>query len=238
MLRFIATRIALAIPTLLAISFLVFFAAYLSPSDPVDLLSPQRATPEEKARTRHQWGLDRPPLVRYGDYVWRIVSRGDFGRSYMQREPVTDIIKRGFPNTALLASLAMGISLLFGVPLGILSAVYANRWPDRLLMSTALAAVAVPSFVLGPVLVLYLAVHWKLPYVSILGFSLLEKRLEPKYFVLPVLVLAARSTALIARLTRSTMLDTLGQDYIWGRTISAPPARKAYPARRSFSSTP
>ena len=212
MLRFIATRTALAIPTLLAISFLVFFAAYLSPADPVDILLGQRAAPEAKARTRHEWGLDRPPLVRYGDYVWGIVSRGDFGRSYMTREPITEIIKRGFPNTALLASLALGISLFVGVPLGIASAVYANRWPDRFLMSTALAGVAVPSFVLGPVLVLLLAVQMQ--WLPVVGFSLTTGRVAPEYFILPAVVLAARSTALIARLTRSTMLDVLGQDYI------------------------
>lgn len=212
MLRYIATRLALAIPTLLAISFLVFFAAYLSSSDPVDIKLGQRAAPEVKARVRHQMGLDRPPLVQYGDYVWRIVRYGDFGTSYANGDPVTAFIKRSFPNTAILATLALLTSLIIGIPLGIAAAVYANRFLDHIAMTAALTGVAVPSFVLGPVLVLLLAVRTNL--LPVTGFSLAEGVVQPQYFVLPVLVLAARSTALIARLTRSAMLDVLGQDYI------------------------
>lgn len=212
LLRFILLRLALAVPTLLAISFLVFFAAYLSPADPVDILLGQRAAPEAKARTRHEWGLDRPPLVRYGDYVAKIVTKGDFGRSYQTREPITDIIKRGLPNTAALAICALAISLLIGVPLGILAAVNANKWIDRVTMSFAMVGVAVPSFVLGPLLVLWLAVQRGM--LPVIGFSIGEGRIEPKYFILPTLILASRSSALIARLTRSAMLDVLGQDYI------------------------
>lgn len=212
MLRYIATRLALAIPTLLAISFLVFFAAYLSSSDPVDIKLGQRAAPEVKARVRHQMGLDRPPLVQYGDYVWRIVRYGDFGTSYANGDPVTAFIKRSFPSTAILATLALLTSLIIGIPLGIAAAVYANRFLDHIAMTAALTGVAVPSFVLGPVLVLLLAVRTNL--LPVTGFSLAEGVVQPQYFVLPVLVLAARSTALIARLTRSAMLDVLGQDYI------------------------
>lgn len=212
MLRYIATRLALAVPTLLAISFLVFFAAYLSPADPVDIKLGQRAAPEVKARVRHELGLDRPPLVRYGDYVWRIVRYGDLGTSYQTGEPVTAFIQRSFPNTALLATLALATSLLIGIPLGIASAVYANRLLDRVAMTAALAGVAIPSFVLGPVLVLLLSVRTNL--LPVTGFSLADGLTQPQFFILPVLVLAARSTALIARLTRSAMLDVLGQDYV------------------------
>jgi peptide/nickel transport system permease protein len=212
MLRYIATRFALAIPTLLAISFLVFFAAYLSKSDPVDIKLGQRAAPEVKARVRHELGLDRPPLVRYGDYIWHIVRYGDFGTSYATGEPVLAFFKRSFPNTAILATLALLTSLGIGIPLGIAAAVYANTWLDRLAMGTALTGVAVPSFVLGPVLVLLLAVRNNI--LPVTGFSIADGVTQPQYFVLPVIVLAARSTALIARLTRSAMLDVLGQDYI------------------------
>ncbi len=212
MFRFIAYRLALAVPTLLAISFLVFFAAYLSPSDPVDILVGEKGSPEVKARARHEWGLDRPPLERYGKYVWGVVRHGDFGRSYLNREPVTAKIKRGFPNTALLATIALVLSLVIGIPLGILAAVYANRFVDRTAMTLALTGVAVPSFVLAPILVLLLsAPRGTLP---VIGFSLLDGRTGIQYFILPAVVLASRSAALIARLTRSAMLDVLGQDYI------------------------
>ncbi len=212
MLHFLLRRLALAVPTLLAISLLVFFAAYLSPADPVDIILGQHAAPEAKARTRRQWGLDRPPLVRYGDYVWGIVTRGDFGRSFFHNnEPVLDIIRRGFPNTALLATAALLVALAAGVPLGIGAAVRANRAPDRIAMAAALAGVAVPSFVLGPVLVLLLSS--RLGWLPPIGFSP-EGRMGWEYFVLPVAVLSARSAALIARLTRSSMLEVLRQDYI------------------------
>ena len=212
MLRYIATRLALAIPTLLAISFLVFFAAFLSSSDPIDIKLGQRAAPEVKARVRHELGLDRPPLVQYGDYVWHIVRYGDFGTSYTTGERVTKFFKRSFPNTAILATLALLTSLVVGIPLGIAAAVYANRWLDHIAMGAALTGVAVPSFVLGPVLVLLLAVRNN--FLPVTGFSISDGILQPQYFVLPVIVLAARSTSLIARLTRSAMLDVLGQDYI------------------------
>ena len=117
LLRFIAARVALAVPTLLAISFLVFFAAYLSPADPVDIIVGERSAPDVKARTRQQWGLDQPPLLRYGAYITNIVTRVDFGRSYLSQEPIVDIIRRGFPNTALLATLALLLSLAVGIPL-------------------------------------------------------------------------------------------------------------------------
>ena len=213
LLRFIIIRLALAVPTLLAISFLVFFAAYLSPADPVDILLGQRAAPEAKARTRHEWGLDRPPLVRYADYVVRIVTKGDFGRSYQTREPIVEIVKRGLPNTALLAALSLVVSLVVGIPLGIFAAVHANKAFDRVAMGLAMVGVAVPSFVLAPLLVLWLAVP-RGSALKVIGFSIGEGRVDPAYFILPVLVLASRSSALIARLTRSAMLDVLGQDYI------------------------
>lgn len=207
MLRFVATRLALAVPTLLAISFLVFFAGYLSPADPVDIIVGERAAPQVKARARHAWGLDRPPLVRYGEYVWGIVSRGDFGRSYFNNgEPVTRILLRGFPHTALLAVTALLLSLLVGVPLGIFAAVRANKLFDRVAMGTALLGIAVPSFVLGPVLVLVFALQ--LGWLPPAGWG------TPSNLVLPAVVLAARSGALVARLTRSSMLEVLGQDYI------------------------
>ena len=213
MLRFVLGRLALAIPTLLAISALVFFSAYLAPGDPADAILGEKATPVTKARLRHQLGLDAPPLTRYVSYVGGIVAHGDFGVSYQTREPVKQILARGFPNTALLASLALLTSLLIGIPLGILAAVTVNRLPDRIAMVLALLGVALPSFVLGPALVLLLAV--RMGAFPVIGFSVAESgRNTPIFFVLPVVVLAARSTALIARLTRSAMLDVLSQEFV------------------------
>jgi len=210
MLRFLLLSIALAVPTLLLISFLVFFAGYLSPADPVDILVGERAAPEAKARVRREWGLDRPPLERYANYVWGIVSRGDLGRSYRTREPVAETLRRGLPHTATLASAALLLSLLVGVPLGVWAAVRAGGAGDRLAMGAALTGVAIPSFVLAPVLVLIFALH--LRWLPVAGWQVFEGRWE--YLVLPAVVLAARSTALVARLARAAMLEALAQDYV------------------------
>lgn len=231
MIRFLLTRLALAIPTLLVISFLTFMAAVYAPGDPVDTMLGERAAPETKARVRQELGLDRPPLERYGKYITGVVTRGDLGISYVNREPVAQRIGRGFRNTAFLASCALVLSLVVGIPLGIAAAVNANKFFDRIAMGTALAGVAVPSFVLGPVLVLLLAV--KMRWLPVIGFEIpqtmpmaeflgkflftpgtLPLRAQPQFVLLPAVVLAARSTALIARLTRSAMLEVLGQDYI------------------------
>ncbi|MGC4042705.1 MAG: ABC transporter permease [Armatimonas sp.] len=213
MLRYILGRLALAVPTLLAICALVFFSSYLAPGDPAEVILGEKATPESKARLREQMGLNRPPLVRFGSYVGNLVFHGDLGNSYQPgNEPVRQIIARGFPNTALLATLSLITSLVIGIPLGILAAVWANKLPDRLAMALALVGVALPSFVLGPALVLLLSV--RMGWLPVIGFSLTTGLTQPQFFVLPVLVLAARSAALIARLTRSAMLDVLSQDYV------------------------
>lgn len=213
MIRLVLTRLMLAIPTLLAISLLVFFAAYLSPADPVDIKLGQHASPELKQQLRHTLGLDQPPLVRYGKYITGIVTRGDFGTSYYNSEPVVEIIKRGFPNTALLAVLALVLSLGMGIPLGILAAVYANKLIDRTAMSVALVGVAIPSFVLAPILALLICLP-NGPF-PLMGFAVGDPvRMQPLFFFLPAFVLSLRSAAMMARLTRSAMLDVLSQDYI------------------------
>jgi peptide/nickel transport system permease protein len=140
------------------------------------------------------------------------VTKGDFGRSYQTKEPVTDFIARGFPNTAILAVSALGLALLTGIPLGVVAAIKHNSWIDRFAMAFALLGVATPSFVLAPVLTLVLAV--RMGWLPVGGFSLQEGLVDPATFILPTVVLAARSSALIARLTRSAMLDVLSQDFI------------------------
>ena len=213
MIRLVLTRLALAVPTLLAISFLVFFAAYLSPADPVDIKLGQHASPELKQQLRHTLGLDQPPLVRYGKYIVGIVTKGDFGNSYYNNEPVVEIVKRGFPNTGLLAVLALLLSLGMGIPLGILASVYANKVIDRTAMSVALLGVAIPSFVLAPILALFICLP-RGPF-PLMGFAVGDSsRMQPIFFFLPAFVLSLRSAAMMARLTRSAMLDVLSQDYI------------------------
>ncbi|HZO89038.1 MAG TPA: ABC transporter permease [Chthonomonadaceae bacterium] len=207
MLTFILKRLALAIPTLLAISLVVFIAARLAPSDPIELMAGEKASPETVARLRRQYGLDKPLLVQYGNYVWGIVAHGDFGRSFARGgQPVSQMIAQDFPVTAQLAVTAMLFAVLLGLPVGVLAALYHNAWFDRAAMAVVVALVSVPSIVLGPLLVLAFSI--RLGWLPVSGWE------SPIYLILPTVTLGARSAALIARFMRSSLLDVLRQDYL------------------------
>ncbi|MGQ9525574.1 MAG: ABC transporter permease [Armatimonadota bacterium] len=205
MVRFTLHRLALAVPTLLAISAITFFMGLLAPGDPVEIVLGQHADPAARARIRHELGLDRHPLVQYGAFLAGAV-RGNLGVSYVTRRPVTEILLEGFPNTALLAVAAMGIAVVGGVALGVAAAVSQGRWIDHVCVLSALSGVSVPTFVLGPLLILVLAL--KLRCLPVAGWG------GPQHVVLPALVLAGRPAAVIARLTRAQMVEVLRQDYI------------------------
>ncbi|MDE2125041.1 MAG: ABC transporter permease [Armatimonadetes bacterium] len=207
MVSFILRRLGLAIPTLIAVSFLVFVAARMAPSDPIEIMLGEKATPQAVARLKHEYGMDRPFLVQYVDYVWGIATRGDFGRSFSRgQEPVSRMMLRDFPVTAQLAISAFAFALLLGLPAGVLAALYHNSWFDRAAMSVVVALVSVPSIVLGPLLVYAFAVHFRVLPVS--GWD------SPIYTILPTITLGARSAALFARFMRSSLLDVLRQEYI------------------------
>lgn len=223
MLNFILKRIGLAIPTLLAVSLLVFIVAHLAPSSPIDIIAGEKATPEEKARVAHEYGLDRPLPVQYGDYIWNIVAHGDFGRSFSRGEqPVRDMIRTDFPVTAQLALQAILFAILLGLPIGALAALYHNSWFDRAAMACVVALVSVPSIVLGPLLVLFLAVRH--PWLPVSGWE------SPAYTILPTIALGSRSAALMARFMRSSLLDVLRQDYM--RTAMAKGLSRAQAVRK------
>jgi ABC-type dipeptide/oligopeptide/nickel transport system permease component len=222
MASFVARRLLLAIPTLLGVSLVAFFLGYLAPGSPIDLLMGQHGDPAVRRRLEHQYGLDLPPLQRYGRFVWNAVH-GDLGYSFANGErPVSQMIAEQFPTTALLAFLAICAAALLGLPAGIVAALRHNRAPDRAVMGGVLLLVSTPPFVLAPLLMLLLAL--KLDWLPASGWE------GPRYWVLPVLVLAARPTALLARLMRSSMLDVLRQDYI--RTAHAKGLAPAQVIRR------
>ena len=206
MLSYIRNRLALAVPTLLVVSFITFLLGYLAPSSPVDILLGQHADPATRQRLIHAYGLDRPALVQYGDYVWRALH-GDLGRSFAnENRPVADILLAQFPTTALLATLALVAAFAIGVPVGLVAALKHNRALDRALMAVVLLFVSLPPFVVAPLLILCLSL-----YAGWLPSSGWE---GPEYAVLPVLVLAARPGALLARLMRSSTLDVMRQDFV------------------------
>ena len=205
MARFLLQRVGLALLSIWAVCTITFFIAFLAPGDPAELAAGQHSDPATITHIRHEFGLDKPPLTRYGLYLWD-ASHGDLGKSYYTREPVTDFLKRGLPNTALLATCAIVLALAVGVAVGLAAALRPNTFLDRFLMSSVLVGVTLPNFVLGPILILVFAL--KLGWLPVAGWG------EPSNLILPSIVLAARPAALIGRMTRASMLETLRQDYI------------------------
>lgn len=205
MARFLLQRFGLALLSVWAVCTLTFFIAFLAPGDPAELAAGQHSDPVTLAHVRHEFGLDKPPLTRYGLYLWG-VAHGNLGVSYYTREPVTTFLKRSLPNTALLAVIAIVLALAVGVGVGLLAALKPNSFLDRALMTSVLIGVTLPNFVLAPVLILIFAL--KLGWLPVAGWG------DPENLILPAVVLAARPAALIGRMTRSSMLETLRQDYI------------------------
>src|SRR5579859_1462716 len=144
MLTFILKRLALAVPTIVAITFVVFFVARLAPASPIDIMLGEKANTEARHRLEHAYGLDRPILVQYVSYVTNAVLHADFGRSFERgQQPVSDMIRQDFPVTAQLAVCALGLALLIGLPIGALAALKHNSWFDRLAMAGVVALVSV-----------------------------------------------------------------------------------------------
>ena len=224
MLRFLLQRLGLAVLSVWAVCTITFFIAASAPGDPAQLAAGEKATPEALATARHALGLDRPVLTRYGLYLWD-AAHGDLGRSFLpDREPVTAFLKRGLPATATLAVVALALALVVGLAIGLAAALHPNTVVDRLLMGGVLAGVTLPNFVLAPVLILIFAE--KLGWLPVAGWG--DEPMFPAaaHLVLPALVLAARPAALIARMTRSSTLETLKQDYIrTARAKGLSPAR-------------
>ncbi len=214
MLSALRTRLLLAIPTLLLVSFITFFLGYLAPGSPIDLMMGQHGDPAIRKQLEHAYGLDLPPLTQYGRFVWNALH-GDLGKSFaMANRPVTQMIAEQFPITAFLALMSILIATVVGLVAGMVAALRHNRLLDRATMGVVLVSVSLPPFVVAPVLTVLLSL--KLDWLPASGW---EGVAYPEYWILPVLVLAARPTALIARFMRSSMLDVLRQDYV--RTANA-----------------
>jgi peptide/nickel transport system permease protein len=203
--RYVGRRVALAVPTLLLLSALVFFMGLMAPSDPITILLGQHANDADRQRLRHEYGLDRPPLVQYGDYLWHALH-GDFGRSFTTRQPVTEMLADLYPATLTLAGYAMLYAVALGVPLGFLAAARQNRREDRMAVLLSLLGLSVPSFVVGPLLILIFAVWLRWLPVASTGRAV--------DFLLPAVALGSRPAALIARMTRAGMVESLRQDYV------------------------
>ncbi len=205
MLQFIAKRLLGLIPTLLIVGLLVFMFVHLLPGDPARLAAGADATPETVALVRQDLGLDKSlpqQFVRFASGA----LRGDFGKSLRTKRPVATEIADRFMPTFWLTVAAMSWSVTIGMIIGVLSAVWRNRWPDRLGMTLAVSGISFPAFALGMVLMEIFAVqlNW-LPTVGVDTW---------KHYILPSLTLGAAVAAIMARFTRSSFVDILHEDYV------------------------
>ncbi len=220
MIRFLLRRLGMALATLLVLSLVTFLLGAMAPGDPVQLLLGEKASPARANALRRQLRLDAPILVRYADWLGRFVQ-GDFGVSFARRgEKVAPSILRRYPVTLQLALFAAGIAVAVGLPLGLVAALNRETWIDRAATITALMGISIPSFVSLPLLVLVFALNLR-------WFPVTYEQ-QPWQLLLPALALGLRPAALIARMTRASFIETLGQDYVrtarakglaWGPTI-------------------
>jgi peptide/nickel transport system permease protein len=221
--RAILLRLLFGALSLLFISLVVFIADEFHPGDRATVELGEKATAAQLADLREKLGLTRPWPVRYGEYMLH-ASQGDFGQSYYGvKEPVAQIVARTLPMTARLALAAITIAAAIGIFLGTLAAIQRNRFGDRAVLTLSTLGVTVPNFVLAPILVLVFAVQ-----LDLLPQNWEVHRVAPDiyYLILPVAILASRPAALLTRLTRASMVDTLQQEFI--RTAVA----KGVPYRR------
>lgn len=206
MTTFILQRLAQAIPVLLGITLFTFLMSHLVPGDPVQIFAGERElSPERAAQVRRQYGLDRPLWVQYRDYMADL-ARGDLGRGLHSQRPVWETIREALLPTIQLTLAGLVVAVLLGVTLGVLAAIFRNSWIDTGAMVVALIGVSMPIFYLG--LLLLFAFSFNLHLFPATGTG------GWRYLVLPAVAVGFASSAYIARLVRSSMLEVLGQDYV------------------------
>lgn len=206
MIKYIVKRLLWVIPVMLGVSFIVFAIMHFSPGDPAKIILGESAQLEAIEQLRQQMGLDRPFIIQYGNYVYDVFVKFDLGRSYVNNRVVVKEIATRLPNTVKLAGLSIGVASLVGIPVGVIAALKPNSKLDNTIMVLSLVGVSMPAFWLGLILIIVFALHLRLfPATGFENFN---------QMVLPVLTLGASSIGSIARITRSSVLDVSGQDYI------------------------
>ena len=205
MLTFLIRRLLLAVPVLLGVVFVVMLTVELIPGDAVALMLGEHATKEAVAKLRDYLGLDKPLLVRYVEYIGRL-ARGDLGRSIQQNRPVVDELADAWPATLQLTIAALLIAAGVGVAAGVVSAVWPNSAFDAVARLGSLFGLSMPVFWTGLVLIVVFAL-W-LPWLPVGGVG------SPAHLVLPAVTLSLPSVAMVARMTRSSVLVVLREDYV------------------------
>ena len=223
MLTYALQRIAVAIPVLLGICFISFALVTFAPGDAISLmLGSETVNTANVERLKTELGLDLPWYTQFKDYMFNL-AQGDLGSSIVSRQPVARQIWQRFPNTLLLTVSAMLVALLIAIPAGVISAARQNRIEDHGAMLFAMLGVAMPSFWLGLILIIFFGLDLK--WLPIRGMGSLSAGLWDfvSHLILPAITLGTSLAALLTRLTRNSMLDVLAQDYV--RTAQAKGAR-------------
>lgn len=222
-----------AVPVLLGISFLVFLLMHLAPGDPVMLLLGDNATLDEVARVRHEWGLDQPLLVQYWQFISRAVV-GDFGRSLKFGEPVIKLVFERLPATVELASMSLLVAVLISIPIGTYSAIKRDTLFDHAGTGVALIGVSLPNFWLGIMLIYFFGGQWNLlPVAGRIEYGIEIKPITKLFLVdslltanfagfwsavqhllMPAVTLGTALAAIVTRITRSSVLEVMRQDYV------------------------
>ncbi len=212
---YLLRRFLALIPVLFGVSVIVFLIVHLTPGDPARIMLGAAGRPEDVQRLRHELGLDKPIYVQYARWIGRAMQ-GDLGRSIALRRPVLDEVLLRFKNTLLLSAAAMVLSFTLGIAVGVVSAVRRGSLVDRLAMLLATFGLSLPSFWFAMVLIIVFSVKLRLlpgaGMTSSIGGGGVGD--VAKHMVLPALALAVIPLAVIARYTRSAMLDVIAQDYV------------------------
>lgn len=232
-MKALGPRLIGAVPVIIGISFLIFLLMHIAPGDPVTLLLGDDATTADIERTRREWGLDKPLMVQYWDFLSRAVT-GDFGRSLKFNEPVMKLIAERLPATLELAFASLVIAILIAVPLGVYSAIKHNSLLDHAGMSIALIGVSLPNFWLGIMLIYFLGgqlnllpvagrVEYGIEIQRITGLYLLDSLLTGNFsgfwsasthILMPAVTLGTSLAAIVTRISRSSVLEVMRQDYV------------------------
>ena len=213
MFAYIARRVVATIPVMAVVALFVFSLLYIAPGDPAAVIAGDQASPADVERIRENLGLDRPFLVRFGEWLWQILH-GDLGTSIFTNLPVTTMIAQRFEPTLSLMAITLCLAIAVAVPVGVLAAWKAGTFIDRAIMAFAVFGFSVPVFVIAYLLAYVFALE--LEWLPVQGYTPISEGLWPwrENLILPAVALGCVYIALIARITRAAMLEVLQQDYI------------------------
>jgi len=213
MTSYILRRILATVPVMAIVAFFVFSLLYIAPGDPAAVIAGDQASPADVERIRQSLGLDRPFLVQFGSWLWHILH-GDLGTSIFTNLPVSSLIAQRIEPTLSLMAITLVLTIVLAVPLGVVAAWKAGSWVDRTIMTFAVFGFSLPVFVVGYVLAYVFALEFE--WLPVQGYTPLSQGIWPwlENLILPAVALGCVYIALIARITRASMLEVLQQDYI------------------------